>query len=195
MTQTLTAVRRFAHVHDDLPAFHAGYLVLTLLVAALLNLGAFGLLIAAHMTLDFVKYREYHKFSMKRTLEGMVRESLVDVTLLSVGLLFAVYIHHTIGLAGMSGLLRAEVSLVSAAAMVLPKVKVLHNFLKVISHLRHYIDQVHPRFCQGWSNLDHFCFFAIEFSLILIAAAPLILGMDTKTLFFVLQSQLIPFHF
>ncbi len=195
MTNTLTSVRRFAHVHDDLPAFHAGYLVLTLLVASLLNLGAFAMLIVVHMTLDFVKYREHHGFSYRRTFEGMVRESLVDVALLSVGLLFTVYLHHSVGLASVSGLLRAEVSLVSAALVILPKFKILHNFLKIISHLKHYIDQVHPRISQGWSKLDHFCFFSIEISLILIAAAPLILKMDPDMLFFILENELVPFRF
>lgn len=193
MTHTLSAVRRFAHEHDDLPAFHAGYLVLTLLVAAILNLGAFALLILLHMALDFVKYREHHGFTLARTLEGMIRESLVDIALFSVGLLFAVYFHHTVGLPGVSGLLRAEVTLVGAVAVILPKFKILHNVLKVVSHLRHYIDQVHPALYRGWSNLDHFCFFTVEVSLILIAAAPLLVGMDSDVLLFVLGRELMPF--
>ena len=99
MSKPLSSVRHFAHVHDDLPAFHAGYLVLTILVASLLNLGVFGLLIIAHMALDYVKYREHHGFSWRRTMEGMVRESLVDIALLGVGVVFAVYFHHTVALA------------------------------------------------------------------------------------------------
>jgi len=195
MTKAISSVRHFAHVHDDLPAFHAGYLVLTLLVAALLNMGAFVMLIVIHMALDFVKYREYHHFTLKRTFEGMLRESLVDIALVSVGLLFAVYLKHTVGLASLSGLLRAEVTLVSAALLLVPKVTILHDFLKIVSHLHHYIDQVHPRLHKGWSDLDHFCFFAIEFSFILIAASPFIMRTHPDSILHILSKELILFAF
>ena len=195
MTKYIAPVRRFAHVHDDLPAFHAGYLVLTLLVALLLNMGAFALLIVAHMSLDLVKYREHHKFSWKRTLEGVVRESLVDISLLAIGVLFSVYLHHTVGLVSLSGLLRAELTLVREAAILVPKIKILHHFLKIISHLHHYMDQVHPRHTKGWSRLDKFCIFTIGLSLLLIVAAPLLMNVEPRTIAFILEYELIPFRF
>ena len=195
MTKTITSVRHFAHVHDDLPAFHAGYLVLTLLVASLLNLGAFGLLIIAHMSLDLVKYREHHHFTWRRTFEGMMRESLVDIALLSIGAVFSVYLHHTVGLASVSGLLRAELSVVRAAAMLVPKLKILHNMLKIVSHLHHYLDQAHPRISKGWSQIDRFCFFTIAASVFLIVAAPALMGVEMETVMFILRGELLPFHF
>lgn len=195
MTNPIASMRHFAHVHDDLPAFHAGYLVLTLLVASLLNMGAFALLIVAHMTLDFVKYREHHGFTWRRTMEGMVRESLVDIALLSIGLVFAVYLHHTVGLASLSGLLRAEMTVVRAAAMLVPKVKILHDFLKIISHIRHYMDRVHPRFKKGWSRLDHFFFATVYVSVFLILMAPVLMGTEGSTITRILGQELIPFHF
>ena len=195
MTKAAHSMRHFAHVHDDLPAFHAGYLVLTLLVASLLNLGVFALLIVAHMSLDFVKYREHHGFTWKRTLEGMVRESLVDIALLAIALVFAVYLHHTVGLASLSGLLRAEMTVVRSAAMLVPKVKILHNFLKIISHIRHYIDTVHPQVTKGWSNIDKFCFVSIGLSVFLIVGSPFIMGVDVSTIGHILEYELIPFKF
>ena len=67
MQRVATRLRTFAWVHDELPAFHAAYLVLTFLTAALFNFGVFALLIAAHMMLDFVKYREVHGFTLLNT--------------------------------------------------------------------------------------------------------------------------------
>ena len=55
MPHTLASARLFAHRHDELPAFHAAYLVITVLCAALLSLGAFAALIVAHIALDYVK--------------------------------------------------------------------------------------------------------------------------------------------
>ena len=54
MDTIFNSVRHFAHEHDDQPAFHATYLVIAFLTALLFNLGAFGLLIIAHMSLDMV---------------------------------------------------------------------------------------------------------------------------------------------
>lgn len=195
MSKPLSSVRHFAHVHDDLPAFHAGYLVLTILIASLLNLGVFGLLIIAHMALDYVKYREHHGFSWRRTVEGMVRESLLDIALLGVGVVFAVYLHHTVGLASLSGLLRAEMTVVRAAGMLVPKAKILHDFLSIISHVRHYIDQVHPRHTLGWSRLDRFCILTLALSVLLVVATPALMGVDVSTVVRILQSELIPFRF
>lgn len=195
MKNVTASLRHFAHVHDDLPAFHAGYLVLTLLVASLFNLGAFALLIVAHMTLDVVKYREHHQFSVLQTWEGVVRESLVDIALLSVGVVFSVYLHHTVGLASISGLLRAEMTVVRAVAILVPKVKILHHFLKVISHLHHYMDQTHPRLSKGWSSLDKFCFGVFFISATLVLLSPVLMNVTAATVLHILEYELIPFRF
>ena len=111
MNTATVHLRHFAHEHDDLPAFHAVYLLLAILSAGFFNLGAFGLLIVAHMVLDVVKYRDRHGYSWHQTYDGVVRESLVDITLLLVGTVFAVYLHHSVGVASLSGLMRAELSI------------------------------------------------------------------------------------
>ena len=79
------------------------------------------------MTLDYVKYREYHGYGWKLTFEGMVRESITDITLFSIGLVFSVYLHHSIAFPGISGVLRAELMLIRLFGTIIPKVKILHS--------------------------------------------------------------------
>lgn len=195
MTQTIIALRHFAHEHDNLPAFHAGYLVLTLLVAMLLNMGAFGLLILAHMSLDVVKYREVHGYSWKKVLEGTVRESLLDVTLLFVGITFAIYLHHSVvGMASLSGFMRAEVTMVRGVGMLIPKIEILHKFLKIIAHVEQYLAHVHPNIHKGWNSLERLCFVFLAVTVGLLIIAPWILNLHWGMLQGILLEELIPWR-
>lgn len=186
--------RAFAYHHDEIPAFHAGYLVLTLLAAALLNLGFFAMLILIHMTLDLVKYREYHRCSWRMTGRGMVKESLSDVTLLFIGLFFAVYFHHAAGVAGLSGLLRAEATLVGAVGTIVPKMQILQHFLRVMARLRHYLEFLHPGLHTEWTGVERISMFFLAVSLLLVAMAPLMLGLDAAAFQGILADQLVPWH-
>jgi len=186
--------RAFAHHHDEIPAFHAAYLVLAVLAAAMFNMGAFAMLIIAHMALDVVKYREHHGFSWSMTIEGTIRESLVDIALLFVGLVFAVYLHHSVGIASLSGILRAEVTVIRALGTVLPKLKILHHFLKIMSHLHHYMETVHPHIHRGFSSLDRYCFAFIGISIVLLAVAAPLMGVDYALIQDILAEELIPWQ-
>lgn len=193
MTHTLQHLRLFAHTHDDLPAFHAGYLVLTFLVAAMFNMGTFALLVVAHMSLDIVKYRDIHGLPWRGVIEGTVRESLVDLTLLFVGLVFAVYLHHSVaGIATLSGLMRAEWTIVRALGTIIPKVNILHHVLKIASRLHHYLDSIHPRIRRGWSSLEKVCLFSFAVALFLLMLAPSILGLDAIQLEQIIRGEMIP---
>ena len=192
MNTFLLPLRRFAYEHDDLAAFHAGYLVLAFLSAGFFNLGAFALLVVAHMALDWVKYRERHGCTYKETIEGMAHENLVDVTLLMVGLVFSVYLHHSIGVASLSGLMRAEISVIRAAALLVPKLKVLHHFLKIVAHLHHYLNQVHHQQRKGWSGLEHLCFYFCGLSFLLVLFAAPLMGSDPSVVQHILLEELIP---
>ncbi len=185
-------IRSFAHAHDDLPAFHAGYLILTILTAALFNLGTFALLIIAHMSLDLVKYRELHGYSWHQTISGTIRESLTDITLLMLGIVFAVYLHNTVGIASLSGLLRAEATVIRALGTLIPKMTILHNFLKIISHLRHYMQKEHPLFLQKYSLLEKMYVFALVISVILLILSVPLLGLTTPSFQVILLEELIP---
>lgn len=195
MNQLFGYARHFAHCHDDLPAFHAGYLVLTFLVTAMFNMGAFGLLIVAHMALDIVKYREVHQYSWTGVVQGVVRESLIDITLLFIGFVFAVYLHHSIaGVASLSGLMRAEVTVIRMLGTIIPKLKILHHFLKVIAHLRHYLDTVHPHMSEGLTPLERTCVMSLFLTGVMLLLSPWILEIDTETFIRVVEEELVPWN-
>lgn len=176
MTTILATTRTFAHRHDELPAFHAAYLVVTILSAALFSLGLFAALIVLHLALDFVKYREVHKFSIPRTVEGMVRESLRDVMLLCIGLTFAVYFHHTMGLAALSGLVRSEVFIMRAIGTVAPRYFILNETLSILIHLRSYFHAIHPQIGKPWSRVEQWQIGILGASVLLIALASSLMG-------------------
>ena len=195
MSRILWNLRHFAHTHDDLPAFHAAYLVLTFLIAAMFNMGAFGLLIIAHISLDIVKYREVHRYSWRMVMEGVLRESLFDLVLFFLGFTFAVYLHHSLsGIATLSGYARAEVTLVRAFATFIPKLDILHHFLTIISHVRHYLYAVHSHIGCPWSAMEYLCFFSIVLSVILLFSAPALLHLNIETIERIVLEELIPWH-
>lgn len=179
ITHTLSPVRRFVHEHDSFPAFHATYLVLTLLAAALLNLGMFAVLIAGHMVLDILKYRRVHACGWTRTVEGMLRERLTDVMLLLLGLVFSVYLHDaTVLMAGMRGLMLAELTILRSMGTVLPKLFILYTLLNTLSHLEQYLLRLHPRFEKSLSLMEYVSVVSIGLSIALLLSAPAALGLD-----------------
>lgn len=192
MTSAIEAFRSFAHAHDELPAFRAAYIALAFLVAALLNLGAFAVLIAAHMMLDVFKYRDVHRLSWKLTVEGVLRESLVDVTLLVVGIVFAVYLHHSVWIASVSGLMRAELTVLRAMGMLLPKAKILHDVLMVMAHIHYYLEQVHPKLRKGWSQLEVLCLHFLVIALLLLTFAAPLMGVHWEFVRDVLLDEMVP---
>jgi hypothetical protein len=146
------------------------------------------------MVLDYVKYREVHGYDFRGTVEGIMRESLVDVALLFVGLVFAVYLHHSVGIASLSGLMRAEVTILRAVAIAVPKIKILHHFLKIMSHLHHYLQQVHPHMRKEFTGLDYLCIYFIAISVVLIALAAPLMHVDISLIQNILADELLPWR-
>ena len=191
----MQSIKNFALRHDQLPAFHATYIVLTILVAAMLPLGAFGLLIVAHMTLDCVKYHEHHRYRWGKTVIAMVRESLVDVTLFFLGLLFAIYLHHSLPIiAGLSGLYRSEVTVIRAFGVLIPKMKILQDFLAVLSNIHHYLDKIPARLSKRWSPIEQVSLFSLAVIVVLLVLAPSVLSLDAGQFWTILRSQLVPWN-
>lgn len=188
---TAGSLRHFAHEHDDLPAFHAGYLVLALFSALLLPLGAFALLIALHAILDVVKYREVHSYSWKRTCEGVFREGLLDMTLLMIGLVCEVYLHSSVGVASVSGLLRTEFFIVEILGTTLPKFSILHHILKIFAHVHHYMENVHPRMQKNFSDLDVLCVTFLGVSVLLLIFAPFLMHTEGAVIRHILNEQML----
>lgn len=196
MTHILTGFRMFARQHDGLPAFHAAYLVLTILVATLFNLGTFGLLILAHMVLDTVKYREVHRMNWPETVRATFRENLFDHTLFILGFLIAVYLHHSLpGIAGVSGLLRSEITIARGLGTLLPKAEILQRFLHVIFHLRHHLTQNETPIGERYTPTERFSVVLIGCGALLLLLAPLILHVDGAQLLRIVQEELIPWRF
>ncbi len=141
---TLTRrLRLFAHEHDDIPAFHAAYLVTTFLVAAVFSLGYFAILIALHMMLDFVKYRDFFHYSIPMTIKAMILESIVDVAFFSVSLTFGVYLSHDLALSMVSGVFRSSLTLVEAFGTILPKIYIVEHMLVVAVSVQQYLYTPH----------------------------------------------------
>jgi len=196
MTHTahsLRSLRAFAHNHDDLPAFHAAYLVLTFLAAAMFNLGFFGVLIIAHMGLDVFKYREVHGLSWKRTVEGVVRESLIDGTLFLMGLVVAVYLHPSLtGMGGTKGMMLAEITVLRSFGVIAPKLKILYEMIKILSDIDHYLSRLHPRFGKNANLVEYVCMFSLCVTLGMLVIAPILLMLTNSQYAFILLDELMP---
>ncbi|MEN9561287.1 MAG: hypothetical protein RIQ56_560 [Candidatus Parcubacteria bacterium] len=187
-------LRSFAHAHDDLPAFHAGYLVLTFLFAAFLNIGAFGVLVLLHMSLDIVKYHDLHGLSWTQTLRGTLRESLLDVALLLVALVFAIYLHHATVIVAVSGLVRAEATILLALGTIIPKVEVMHHLLWIASSIVSHMGYIKPATQVEWTVGELIHITLSLTALVLIVLAPTILGMSAHAFGEVLVKQLVPWQ-
>jgi hypothetical protein len=171
-------VRSFLHEHDDLPAFHAAYLLFTLLAAALLSAGVFAVLMAVHMLFDLYKYHTKERLPWNRTIRATARESLPDVTLLTLVLTFAVYLNHSAeAMAGLSGLLHSEVSIVRALTSVLPKFGIGKRLIDVMA-------KGHPQFLGHGKHLKDLTMFewvcagGFAFLILLLLIAPRLLLVD-----------------
>lgn len=181
----------FAVAHDSLPAFHAAYLVLTLLAAALLNVGAFVILIVAHAGLDLVKYHEVHGRAWPRTLQSTLRESLLDIFLLSGALVLAVYLHHGTGIVAVSGIVRAETSLLRGLLLLLPRLGVLWNTLWVFTNVRYHLLRS-PEASGPWTVREQLTLAGAACALLLLAASPSLFG--AQNVLQTLTGQLVPWR-
>ncbi len=189
LTQSL---RAFAHEHDDIPAFHAAFLVATVLTAAVLNLGCFALLICAHMALDFVKYRDLHRYDLRTTLKAMVLESIGDVALFFVALTFAVYLNHTYMLAAVSGMLRSELSLLRMLGTLIPKIRIMENILAIALNFHNYMHRVHPNLTGPVTGFQTWCMRIIALCGVLLVLAVLFFHAHGLSLVTVLAHELVP---
>ena len=166
---------------------------MTVLIAMLFNLGVFAALIGLHLLLDCIKYRDHHKLTWSKTFEGMARENLVDGTLLLSALTFEAYLHHSFGLlAGLSGLARAEISIVRMLATTLPKLTILHNVLCILSNLQHYYETINPRLGTKLQPVERCYAAALVCTLTLLITAPFFLHLTIAEYMEFLLYQLTP---
>lgn len=191
MPSNTRSLRAFAAQHDALPAFQAGYIVLTFIVAALFRLGTFALLIAAHMALDVMKYREYRGLAWGKTIRAVVRENITDVALFTIGLACAVYFHYSLPvIAGVSGISRAFLSILGAAGTTVPKWEIGNRFVRTLRNMPAYLQDKSMKIGAPFDGMERFCFFAIVFNLALIAISPFLLATDTATIIGVVLEEM-----
>lgn len=189
------ALRAFAHDHDELPAFHAAYMVLVLMAAALLNSGVFALLIAAHMSLDVVKYHDVHGFSWPATFRASFRESLTDLALLGFAIVAGVYLHHGSSIAAAGGVYRAEIVIMRALAIVIPRMEILCHVLHVFSGITAHMRAIGKKARLPFKRWERWVFAALGLELALVAMGPWLLHMDLPHYVEMLADNLVPWRF
>lgn len=185
--------RQFARSHDDRIMFHLAFVCLTVLSALFFNLGFFGLLILAHMTLDYVKYRDVHRYPLPKTFRCMLQESLVDIALFCTSLAFSVYVQHSSAAVTLSTFWHLEVTLIELLGVVAPRLAIMQHVLCVFSNVQHYLETIHPSVKKGWSYLDTAFLLSAVFALLLIASAPALLGVDSRVIALLIRYELQPF--
>lgn len=190
----ILTLRHFAREHDELPAFHAGYLVLTVIAAAMLNLGTFALLIVAHIALDIVKYRDVHHMSWRHTWEGTIRESLLDLLLFFTALTLSVYLHHSAGIIAMSGVVRADLTVARFIGVFLPKFEILHRFLSILLNIGEHMRSLHEQLGKALVAGERLIIFLLVATLVLLCTAPAVLGISASAFYATLASELIPWR-
>ncbi len=160
--------RIFAHEHDDIPAFHAAYLVGTFLSAAIFHLGFFAILIAMHMCLDYVKYRDYFRFDLRTTFKAMMLESIVDIACFMVALTFSVYLNTSYLLVATSGLLRSGLTILRAVGTIVPKIRILESFVTTFVNMHAYLYTPHPDIRKPLSKAHRWSLVAIGVSTLML---------------------------
>ncbi len=190
MQLTLSSVRQFAHEHDDIPAFHAGFLILVIFCALYFPVGAFALLVAIHACLDVVKYREVHGMNWRETCEGVVREGLFDIMLVFLGLASEVYLHSTAAVTSISGLLRTEFFFLELVGSTLPKFVILHNLVGVFANLNSYLLHMHRNMHKRTTNMEKLCVTVLSINILLILGAPFILSVESGSVLKIVLEQL-----
>jgi hypothetical protein len=149
----------------------------------------------AHMAFDVYKYRTKEKMTWHRTARAATRESLPDLALLMLCLTFAVYLNYSAEMiAGLSGLLHAEVSVFRAMASVLPKLGISMRLVKVLTH-------GHPQFLgkgrhrKPFSILEWVSAVGFVFLLLLLLIAPRLLLVDPHIEQEIILEHLSPWRF
>lgn len=181
----------FIRDHDDLPAFHAAYLLFYIAVAFLFSMGVFAILIVIHILFDFVKYHYVLQTTGRETVKGMIKENLSDCALLVVGLTVAVVFHHELGIAAVSGLFRTQIMFVRIIGTTLSKMEIIHSFLTMIFGLTDYMHKK-KNISGQWSPFEKTCFIIILIGIGMYLAAPLMLGIGSNDVQSVIQSEMTP---
>src|SRR3989344_2356676 len=136
-----THILYVAHEHDEWPMFRIWFSISTIAASIILNLGVFVLLVTLHMTLDIIKYRTKHKLAWHWVGVETLRESLMDIFFIALGLLFAIAFHHAVAIGGLGRLAEMEILLLNLVLRVGPRIKLAEHFLDIILYCKHHFEK------------------------------------------------------
>src|SRR3989344_2381172 len=136
-----THILYVAHEHDEWPMFRIWFSISTIAASIILNLGVFVLLVTLHMTLDIIKYRTKHRLAWHWVGVETLRESLMDIFFIALGLLFALAFHHAVAIGGLGKLAEMEILLLNLILRVGPRIKLAEHFLEIILYWKHHFEK------------------------------------------------------
>jgi hypothetical protein len=128
----------FAHRHDELPWFRVWFTVSTIVASIVFNMGIFFVLVLGHMGLDTIKYRTLHRLSWRWTILETLRESLVDIFFIVLGLFLALAFHHAFAIGGLGKLAEAEILFLNFILRVGPRLKIAEHILEIVTYWKHH---------------------------------------------------------
>jgi len=190
------SLRRFGFAYEDLPAFHAAYIMLVLVFAGLCNLGFFACLVAVHIVLDFYKYRVRLGYRPMKALRGMMRESLLDVSLLFLALSTFVYLNPGLdSITLLTDNIQLRVTVLRGLALLLPKLTILHHSLRIAFDLPAYMTTPHSSLKKPFGIVDYVCMSVLAIAAVLIVIAPFALGLTSSQFAAMLTPEILPWRF
>ncbi|HVW66139.1 MAG TPA: hypothetical protein VHA78_00225 [Candidatus Peribacteraceae bacterium] len=190
------SLRRFSLAYEDLPAFHAAYIMLVLVFAGLCNLGFFACLIAAHVALDFYKYRVHLGYNSLKAFRGVVRGSLIDIALLFLAISTFVYLNPSLdSIRMLNADLQLRVTIMRGLAILLPKLTILHHSLRIAFDLPSYMQTPHTRIRKPFGIIEYVSLSTLFIALALLAVASGVLGLDMTQFGSMLAPELLPWRF
>lgn len=128
----------FAHRHDTLPWFRLWFTVATVTASIIFNLGIFALLVLSHMGLDIIKYRTLHRLRWHSVFLETIRESLVDVFFITLGILLAILFHHSIAIGGLGRIGEVPMLALNIILRVGPRLKIAEHILEIVTYWQHH---------------------------------------------------------
>jgi len=190
MPSKRTLPRFLAYYREELPAFHAGFVVTLLVLSSLLNLGAFVLLLAARTTLDIVKCRERERMGWRETLGAVVQAGLLEYVLFTFLLLATIFLQESGVLFG--GGVRAAAELLRGGVFFALKGVLLFRLLPVLLHPRSYIEECGVDMRRPFSSVEQSFLLALVTGLLLLGLSPAIVNGGWQKILQILRKQIVP---
>ena len=130
-----------AHRHDDWPMFRLWFAVTTVTASIVFNLGIFTLLVSLHFVLDIIKYRSKHTLNWFWVIIESIRESIVDVFFIVLGLLLGIAFHYSVAIGGLGKLARLEILMLNLVLRVGPRLKIAEHLLEIVLYWKHHFEK------------------------------------------------------